>query len=135
KLVFLYISTLGTYTIYWFYKHWKLIEPRMEEKIMPFWRAVFFIFFAHSLFGRVETEARKRSLALSWSAGSLAGIFVILTVAQRIVDRISMRSQTVGYVEALSIGLMLSCIWPIIVVQKTANQAILRICWLLLCLF
>ncbi len=54
KLVVLFIVTFGAYPVYWFYKNWALYKKNAEKKIMPLLRAIFYIFFTHSLFRIVE---------------------------------------------------------------------------------
>jgi len=57
KLITLYILSFGLYGIYWFQQNWKRQQPMMDKKIYPVWRAVFSIFFTHSLFKRIDQQA------------------------------------------------------------------------------
>lgn len=50
--------TLGLYSIYWFYKHWRMIQISTGEKLSPFLRAIFQIFFVFSLFKRIHNTAQ-----------------------------------------------------------------------------
>ncbi len=122
KLIVLYTASLGTYTLYWFYQHWKRARNSMPRPIMPFWRAVFYIFFTHSLFQLVSDHARARGLITRWPAGLLATIFVLLQIVERIVDRITAKSEQFGTLDFVGFGLMFAGLIPLIVVQATANQ-------------
>jgi hypothetical protein len=44
KLKNLYLFTLGLYSIYWFYKNWKLQQPFISKRISPTLRSIFPIF-------------------------------------------------------------------------------------------
>ena len=49
KLVLLSIATVGLYSLYWFWRHWKLHKLDRKLDIWPVPRAIFAIFFAHGL--------------------------------------------------------------------------------------
>jgi hypothetical protein len=86
KLIVLSLVTLGLYEIYWFYKNWKLIKSRTGLSIRPFWRALFAVFYCHSLFKSVQESAISHDCRSSVSPGWLAFLYVALTVAWRLPD-------------------------------------------------
>ncbi len=57
KLAVMSIATFGLYEIYWAYKNWQAIKEADDSNIMPFWRAVFAIFFAYRLFQRMGAKS------------------------------------------------------------------------------
>ena len=85
KLAVLSICTLGLYEIYWFYKNWQLIKEREHTDIMPFWRAIFAIFFCYSLFQRIGKNAKEMALP-NISAGGLSVGWIIVTLLWRLPD-------------------------------------------------
>ncbi len=122
KLVILFIATFGLYPVYWFYKNWALRKKNVEKKIMPLLRAIFYIFFTHSLFRRVEDAAMRKGISISWSAGPLAAIFVILTIVSSILDRTAENSPTIGIVDYASLAIVFVLLGPIYMVQEVVNK-------------
>lgn len=80
KLLVMSIFTLSFYSLYWFYKQWWRVKQREGSDILPFWRAVFAIFFAHSLFKRIRAEADAARLPHSFEAGTMAVAFIVLSL-------------------------------------------------------
>ena len=125
KLVIMYFATLGLYKIYWFYKHWDLQKSQKSlagDDMIPLLRALFYVFFTHSLFKRIEDAAEIKNISKSWSAGPLATLFVILTLVSNFLDRISMRSDVYSMTDYIVFLLLLVLLFPIYAVQGTANQ-------------
>src|SRR5262249_49418634 len=54
--------------------------------VQPVLRAIFAIFFVHSLFRNVSERARDARVYAAWSPGSLAGFYIVLMVAARLPD-------------------------------------------------
>jgi hypothetical protein len=92
KFWILFLSTLGIYHLYWFYVNWSLHKSRTGERMLPFMRALFSIFFAHSLFRLIDSKLRERNLGYVWSPGSLATMYVICTVVGHVCDRLARKS-------------------------------------------
>jgi len=122
KLIILFIATFGAYTVYWFYKNWKLQQERMEKKIRPVVRSVFYIFFTHSFFKRVEEAAIEKEISKSWNASLLATILVILTIVSNVLDRVSARTETYGVVDFASVAIVFVILIPIYMVQEVVNK-------------
>ncbi|WP_080054878.1 DUF4234 domain-containing protein [Spirosoma aerolatum] len=80
--------TFGIYTIYWFYKNWAFFRDVYNWDIYPFWRAIFNIFFVHTLLEHINDVAVEKGHPGISSNGYATG-FVILAVAQRMLDRVS----------------------------------------------
>ena len=85
KLSILSICTFGLYEIYWFYKNWRLIKEREHKKIMPFWRALFALFFCFSLFQRIGRSAKEIDLP-PISTGGLAAGWIIVSLLWKLPD-------------------------------------------------
>ena len=94
KFLVLYFGTMGLYLLYWFYKHWALYKATHSEKMWPVMRSIFSIFFTHSLFEAFDLRVREVKSNFSWSPGGLATTFVILSIIDRISER--MASNEVG---------------------------------------
>lgn len=89
KFFILYIGTLGWYEIYWFYKNWKLHKNSSGANIWPIPRAMFYIFFVHSLFRLIKEKIIDNSSSFQWSQGSNATAFIILSIISRVFDRLA----------------------------------------------
>ena len=82
KLVVMSVCTFGFYEVYWFYRNWRLARERGAH-VRPALRALFAIFFCHSLFRIVrdragdtaarDDELRAGPLAIGWIVVSLLG--------------------------------------------------------------
>ncbi|GAB4029362.1 hypothetical protein [Spirosoma gilvum] len=79
--------SFGIYTIYWFYKNWAFFRDVYEWDIYPFWRAIFSIFFVHSLLEHINDLAVEKGHPGISSNGYASG-FVVLAIVQRFVDRV-----------------------------------------------
>jgi hypothetical protein len=88
KFMLLSVLTLTLYFIYWFYRNWKLIKDADNEDTWPPARGFFYIFFTHSLFSDVQSNLEGHQRSYDWSPMVLATVFVILTVALNIADRV-----------------------------------------------
>lgn len=72
KFSILSMCTLGFYGIYWFYRNWKLIEPRAPYNISPVWRSIFGIFFCYSCFSHMARHGEALGYKPTFAPGSLA---------------------------------------------------------------
>jgi len=122
KLTSLYLVTFGIYSIVWFYENWKIVRDRLRLEIWPVPRAIFYIFFAGSLFTRIKEEADDQGVETAWSPGVAAVVFVLFTVLGNALDRIAEQSDEIGFITFLSIPKLIITVFPLINVQRTANQ-------------
>lgn len=85
KFWILLLSTVGTYQIYWFYRHWKAQKAATGERMWPLMRAIFVVFFTHSLFRRIDqaNDAGRHPLSIH------ATVFVLLTILDSVVSRMA----------------------------------------------
>lgn len=68
KLAVMALITFGFYELYWMYRHWRTIRDREGISVMPVMRAIFAIFFTHSLF------VRFRDYEIDGAPGPAAGL-------------------------------------------------------------
>ena len=127
KLITLYILSFGLYGVYWFYKNWKLQQPAMDKKIYPVWRAIFSIFFTHSLFKRIDQQAVHLPQQHKFNANVLATFFVAAIVVSNVVDRLSINTDIAQSITnttliITSIVLFLFSAYPLAKVQATVNR-------------
>lgn len=95
KLILLSAFTVGFYQVYWYYRNWKLQKLATGEKIWPVPRAIFSIFFVHSLFRAVNDKKEGGAVPREgWNHGRTATTIVILVIVSRLLDRLA--SQSIG---------------------------------------
>ena len=136
KLLTLYLLSFGLYGVYWFYKNWQLQQPSMDKKIYPLLRAIFSIFFTHSLFKRINQQASKLEKKHRFNANLMATIYVVTIVLSHLIDRLSivgdggtadsgsvLREVLSGNtLIIISVGIFLLSAFPLVQVQATANR-------------
>ena len=84
KFIFLFIVSLGLYNIWWMYKTWKLFKDREDSDIMPAARAIFAIFFLHSLFDKIQEFAKSTGYTQSFSSTAYFIGFVAFNMSSRL---------------------------------------------------
>jgi len=131
KLITLYILSFGLYGVYWFYKNWKLQQPGMDKKIYPVWRAIFSIFFTHSLFKRINQQASHLKTEHRFNANALATFFVITIVISNVLDRVFGAAQPSGNLPSslmnnsiiiTSLVIFILSVIPLVKAQATVNR-------------
>lgn len=127
KLITMYIFSFGIYGVYWFYKNWKLQQVTMDKKIYPVWRAIFSIFFTHSLFRRIDQQASHLEQKHRFNANILATFFVTAIIVSNIIDHLSISSHTQdgisnNTVTIISLFIFFLSTYPLVRVQSTVNR-------------
>lgn len=127
KLINLYILSFGLYGVYWFYKNWKLQQQYMDKKIYPLLRAIFSIFFIHSLFKRIDRSATQLEPQHRFKANVLATLFVLTIIMSHVLDRLSVSTQLTAvlpknWIIVASLMLFLFSSYPLVKVQATVNR-------------
>lgn len=123
KFFLLFFMTLGIYSLYWFYKHWANYRANHQESLWPIPRAIFAIFFTHSLFGKFDESLVKSGVTHRWSASSNAMWYVILLIITSGLDRLAARSIGSPLTDIASIVLLLPMAMPLHAGQQAANAA------------
>ena len=59
KFFTLFITTFGFYGFYWFYRQWSHWRETTDEEISPKLRALFYVFYTHSLFYKIGADVEK----------------------------------------------------------------------------
>jgi hypothetical protein len=121
KLTVLYVATLGLYSYYWFYQHWKRQQPSMAKKINPLLRSAFYIFFTHSLAKRIENSMDDKALTGRKSLVLLAFAYIILTLAAGIAGEIAEQDHVPSYVYLIWIALLYLSVYPLVEIQDKVN--------------
>ena len=145
KFLVLFFSTFGMYSLYWFYRNWKLYKEKHNEKIWPVARGFFSIFFAHSLFSNVDQKLSDSNIDYSWNPKLIATLYVLLSIVTNICDRLSMKEIGSPYTDLLSFALLPVLAWVMLKAQLAINVSesdpigasnskltIVNYCWVLL---
>ena len=122
KFFALFFVTLGLYTFYWFWKNWSIWKQRTGENIWPVPRAMFNIFFVHSLFNKIHSDASEVSSSSLSGLQLPATIFILCQIAINISDSL-VSDATVTPGMLLLILLLAITSWCLWLGQKQANIA------------
>lgn len=112
KLAILFLATMGLYSIYWFYKNWDQYRdntPYASEggAIWPVMRAIFSVFFIHSLFRKIKESAPAAPLLAQWSTNAHAWTMIALLMVSNLLDRLSARGIGSPETDLLSLLILL----------------------------
>ncbi len=119
----LFLITVGMYAIYWFYKHWAMYREKNNENLWPIPRAIFSIFFAHSLAGNIDESIVQKGEKRDWNPGLWASLFVVSSLVSNIAERMSVKEYGSPYTDVISIALIPVIGWALSRIQAAANQA------------
>jgi len=106
KLLVLYFITIGLYHLYWNYKNWALHNRATAEGVWPVPRAIFSVFFTHSLFQNVAHHDVTHERA-EWNAGRMAALMVVLVFAGNAMERLASKGLGSPITDVISIALLL----------------------------
>lgn len=88
RLVTLSLLTFGIYDLYWFYRNWKQIRAATDEKLSPFWRVVFTVFYIWPLFQRITDAAETRGYKMPAPPNVLSLLYVVGIIAGNALAKI-----------------------------------------------
>lgn len=123
KFVVLSLGTVGFYEIYWFYKNWKRYKLFSGDDVWPVPRAIFAIFFTHSLFRKVDEKLRREGRAYPWSPETCATGYVLLAIAGRVLDRLASKFVGSPLTDFASLGALGLGIVVLLQAQRAINAA------------
>ncbi|HSX84085.1 MAG TPA: hypothetical protein VLE50_01705 [Cellvibrio sp.] len=123
KFLVLFFMTVGVYRIYWFYRHWAQHKKHIDSSIWPIPRAIFSIFFTHSLFDLIDFRLKDKNIPFNWTPGLLATCYVILLLVETVVERLSSKDIGSPMTDIASILLLPVLVWPLYRAQLAANAA------------
>ena len=121
KFYSLFVATMGLYLVYWFYKNWSLYRDATGASIWPIPRAIFSIFFVHSLFRAVQEKIDRAGNSFDWNPNSHAGIVVSLIIISNILDNTSAKSIGSPYTDWLSIIILVPLVFSLHKAQLAIN--------------
>lgn len=84
KFIFLFIVSLGLYNAWWMFKVWKIFKERENSDIVPAARAIFAIFFLHTLFEKIQEFAISNGYTRSFSSIAYFIGFVAFNMSSRL---------------------------------------------------
>lgn len=123
KFLLLFVATIGMYSLYWFWRHWKLHKIDKKLEIWPVPRACFPIFFAHSLNREIDHLLHRKQRRFAWSANALATVFVVFSIIGSIADRLTWRGIGYPYSDIISLLTLLPIGYCLFRTQRAANAA------------
>jgi hypothetical protein len=123
KFFLLFFLTIGLYQWYWFYAHWARYRRFRNVSLWPVPRAIFAIFFTHSLAEEIDQSLQRERIPYDWSPGAIATAFVIMEIASNLCGRLSGRnigSPFTDYVPFVLMPFIAIVLWQM---QVAANLA------------
>jgi hypothetical protein len=124
KFWVLSIATAGLYRLYWHYKNWALYRASTGHPMWPVMRAIFSIFFTHSLFREVDARLRHSAIDHRWDGQMWATIYVVITLIENVTDRLAGRSVGSPITDFISIAAMLLATASLQQAQRAINVAL-----------
>ena len=122
KFWIMMIGTVGLYSYYWFYKNWALLNRR-HKTYWPVARAIFSIFFTHSLFEEVAESIRRRGATHAWSPRGLATLYVFSAIASQVCDKLAGRNIGSPFTDVIGVLLLLPIVFSLYEAQRAINVA------------
>lgn len=93
KMLVLFIATLGMYRVYWMYRHWQSFKQVSGARIWPVARAIFSIFYIHSLFRLVGSKRDNATVPMpAWDHKQQATFIVLILIFSHVLDRLVSKS-------------------------------------------
>jgi hypothetical protein len=124
KFWVLMFVTLSLYRLYWTYKNWALYKASTGTPMWPIMRAVFPIFFIHSLYAEVDAQLEREQIRYDWAWRTWAAVFILGSVVENIASRLEgkMLSPEVSF--WLQMLGMVVAIWTAYLGQRAINVAV-----------
>lgn len=123
KALILFIGTFGIYAVYWFFKHWSQYKKSTNENIWPILRAIFSIFFVHSLFGLFEMKYSQKNGEFPKSINYLATLYVVFSLLAHLCSQLIENGYENLFTVVFSILALPVGAWVIYKSQSLANYA------------
>ena len=128
KFIILYLATFSLYAIYWFYKNWanyrdwRQATPA-DASIWPIPRAIFSIFFIHSLFRKVKHAGQHSAAVQAWGNTAHAWLLVAFMLISSVLDRLSARGIGSPSTDVGSIAMLVTMLFAFMRAQRMINLA------------
>jgi len=94
----------------------------MQRNIMPVARAIFCIFFTHSLFARITNSLASRNMSNTTNYSLVATGFVVLLVAGSVIGKLADVPGYPGYLNVVWLGVFFVSVYPLQEIQDAVNQ-------------
>lgn len=122
KFIILHIATFGMYAFYWFWKQWTVWKKYSKEELWAIPRAIFAIFFTHSLFSIINQKANQTTGKVLPTIQNAATVFVVYLVLSSIINKLTMTTPIIFDIPLIAVSLIVS-IWALWQGQEQANIA------------
>ncbi len=124
KFCLLFFFTLGLYQLYWFYMQWARYARRHpQHTVWPVARAIFAVFFAHSLANRLDEAGRERGERADWAPIATATAYVVCQILGNVSDQLAARNIGLPYSDLIGTALLLPVGLSLLRMQAAANRA------------
>jgi hypothetical protein len=123
KFLLLFFVTAGLYQIYWTYKHWAQFKRATNGDEWPVMRAIFSVFFIHSLFKEIGHTLTLSAFNYPWSASLFGGLATFFLLFGNILDRMAAKSFGSPYTDLMSIAVIPILGFFLYQGQRAANHA------------
>lgn len=123
KFFILFFATLGIYQIYWHCKNWAILKRSRKSDEWPVMRGIFSVFFTHSHFREIDKELIMNRNKYSWNAELCATVIVVVIIGDRIISRLSAKSEDFLLWDAISLIAIPVVAYFLFQAQKAVNEA------------
>jgi hypothetical protein len=103
KFIFLYVITLGAYTIPWSHKHWKFIKDREKSQFNPWVRAIFFLPTMYWLVKKIFLIAEEKGYRTEYSPFGVVALYALLFSLQKLPNGIGELSLLLSFLPLLTV--------------------------------
>jgi hypothetical protein len=123
KFLVLFFVTASMYQIYWTYKHWVQFKRATKGDEWPVMRAIFSVFFTHSLFNEIGVSLSRSPLSYPWAAGLFGGFATFFLLLGNVLDRLSAKDIGSPYTDFMSLATIPLLAFFLYQGQRAANHA------------
>lgn len=129
KFTILFVSTLGLYAVYWFYKNWDRYKDRVPAAsrfgttVSPVVRALFSGFFIHTLFNRIRAHGRAHLVCRNWRCTRHAWWLAFLLLSGECLDSIINALVGAPYGDLAGVGVLVLTLTSFLKAQRMINLA------------
>jgi hypothetical protein len=123
KFLLLFIGTFSLYQLYWFYMHWARYRRVHQLTLWPVPRAIFALFFAHTLANRIDESLRASKLHFAWAPTTAATVYVVAQLIGNLSDRIPWPGAAEPIATVVTLLMIIPTGWAMLTFQRAANTA------------
>ncbi|GAB3455265.1 hypothetical protein GCM10027321_07410 [Massilia terrae] len=129
KFAILFIATFGMYSLFWFFKNWSQyryasqLATGTRPSIWPLPRALFMVFFVHSLFSKVKAYGADKPGVAAWRDQLHAWVIVGLLVGLNVLDLLERFLPRMPLADLLSFAGMVLLLYSSLRAQAMINAS------------